>query len=1155
MAAIEDVLAIPGNPHVLERLRALLGSGRAAGFVGAGASAGLYPLWNALVGELADQAVARGLASDADRAVWLSTAAHNPQQAVRGIKQQLGAQTTGAILRATFGYRKGPDGNRYTPVHAGLLGLPLRGYVTTNYDPGLLEARRVLRPEVVATGYATWRDDGLREWLTGEVFEDPQGCPVLYAHGIFERSDTIVLGAGEYREAYQPGHLLQRVVDKLWAQERLVFVGFGFSDAWFDVVAEQVLGVLATHAGEPRHVAVVSLPYPADSSASGAYSPEIRRKFRDAYDAEVLLYPVPVTEQDGTRHEDHQLLQVVLDALAGTAPDRPTVVEDPATTVAKPADSPSDRRTATAPPRSLVQRWVHDTSEDDRYVEPADALARLDRWAADPQVRAIAVTGIGGLGKTALLGHWLKHRGGTTRRQVAGLLVWSCNTDRDPTHFRDALISFAARDLHLPLPAAERAAAAEVAAATLAAAPLLVVLDGLEVWQEPPGDPRGEESGRLDYGEFLHDDLRELLDAACRADQPGLVLLTSRFPFTDLTGHLGSSLRLLELERLTPRQGADLLDRLGVGGTEEAREEVADHFFGHPLALRAFAATLARQPHGDPTQALAEISHASPHSRQAPASGGDGGLEDRLAGLLDFYQTQLPPAWQALLGIVALFADQVPLTTVLQFARELPAVQQHLKALSDGQIRQGLTQLVGDGLLTRERDPTGQEGFACHPVVRDHFRTLLLARDPASATTAAGLLTGQAGGQVEDLTELRVVTTAIGLLLDADQTAQASDLYRERLADGRVFGWLVAPREGLACSLAFVATAARRDQLQQALSIVRLDFFLNAVGISARQAGELDLAERYYREDLDLSRQLDDPSGLSITLQNRVDLLVDLGRLADAEPDAREAIAMARQAGDEAQECGSLAYLGRVLGLQGQIAEALAAFDDADQIERRINPPGVSLYSTRGVWWAELLLRLGQTGRAGELTEANLPICQQYGWQNDVARCQWVLGRLASLAGDHTAGAEQLADAAAIMRRGHRLVDLVPVLLAQADLERRRRAWPGAHGRVEEALGLAGPRRLRLHHADALILRGRIRLDHARSDPAADQLVAAEQALDDATFAARLARECGYLWGERDAEQLLSDAHVGLDDQERAHQHRREAQALTSRLGLPPKQS
>jgi tetratricopeptide (TPR) repeat protein len=162
-----------------------------------------------------------------------------------------------------------------------------------------------------------------------------------------------------------------------------------------------------------------------------------------------------------------------------------------------------------------------------------------------------------------------------------------------------------------------------------------------------------------------------------------------------------------------------------------------------------------------------------------------------------------------------------------------------------------------------------------------------------------------------------------------------------------------------------------------------------------------------------------------------------------------------------------------------------------------------------------------------------------------------VLGQAASLAGEYPAAADHLAQAAQILRRGHLPVELTAVLLAQADLDRRRAAWPAAYSQVEEALGLAAPRRLRLHHTDALVLRGRIRLDHAHADQATNRRVAAEQALDDATFAASLARECGYLWGERYAEQLRGDAHALLGDRDRARQHQREADALTSRLSAP----
>jgi hypothetical protein len=45
MAPLDSVLDIDGNRHVFDRLRALIESRRAISFVGAGASAGLYPLW------------------------------------------------------------------------------------------------------------------------------------------------------------------------------------------------------------------------------------------------------------------------------------------------------------------------------------------------------------------------------------------------------------------------------------------------------------------------------------------------------------------------------------------------------------------------------------------------------------------------------------------------------------------------------------------------------------------------------------------------------------------------------------------------------------------------------------------------------------------------------------------------------------------------------------------------------------------------------------------------------------------------------------------------------------------------------------------------------------------------------------------------------
>lgn len=176
---------------MFDRLREVVGSGKAIAFSGAGASAGLYPLWPELVSLLIGEAVKRGLASDADRATWERLATTRPQQVARGVKERLDRHSYGAVLRELFGVRSNPP---HTKVQALLVHLPFRGHVTTNHDPGLLEARRLLRPDVPATGYATWQDhDAIRGWHTSDVFgraclpgldaaEDPGGDHRQHGH-------------------------------------------------------------------------------------------------------------------------------------------------------------------------------------------------------------------------------------------------------------------------------------------------------------------------------------------------------------------------------------------------------------------------------------------------------------------------------------------------------------------------------------------------------------------------------------------------------------------------------------------------------------------------------------------------------------------------------------------------------------------------------------------------------------------------------------------------------------------------------------------------------------------------------------------------------------------------------------------------------------
>ncbi len=303
---------IEDNEPVYHRLCKLIASGETVAFVGAGASAGLYPTWRGLIRELA----AKTRASRADREFWIRIAGRRPQQAIRGIRETLGEKKYQAALRRMLS----PAGKQpaYTPTHAALAVLNFRDYVTTNYDVGLPKACKAVVP---ATGVdvGAWTEaDFLADWLSDR--RPANGTKlrrVLFAHGRFDHPADIVLSAEDYRRAYAQGPY-RRVFDHLWTKATLVFVGFGFSDAWFDYLADEVITRSAAQAGTARHIAIIGL------REDEGYSSELRGMFRDQYNTDALFYWVKLRHEPGSDEsfEDHSGLWEVLTALAAAGERR-----------------------------------------------------------------------------------------------------------------------------------------------------------------------------------------------------------------------------------------------------------------------------------------------------------------------------------------------------------------------------------------------------------------------------------------------------------------------------------------------------------------------------------------------------------------------------------------------------------------------------------------------------------------------------------------------------------------------------------------------------------------------------------------------------------------------------------------------------------------
>jgi SIR2-like domain len=1090
------------NELGLAALRGYLRSGEAVAFLGAGASAPLYPLWAGLIGDLVDAASGRLTDKEAETCRALATS--SPESVVEIVRRGLGPPVYRDVLRQVLRVRTDPvSGRSWTPVQELVCRCGFKAVVTTNYDPGIADARMRVRPAATATGFCTWEDElQLDRWQTGDVFGDDE-LPVLFAHGLHSRPDSVVLATTEYRRAYagKLPHVLARLMDG-----HIVWIGFSFADQRIAAILREVADRAGTRIDPgraPRHVAVMAW----DPAVEGSDPQILAQRAEIEYGAQLVLYPAP--------GGDHSALGRLLTALADSrfppAGELPARLVLPVTAAAhQPAETSEP---AGAGPAAVPQRWVPEPEPVAHFTGRGEELARLDRWAADPQVALIGVTAWGGAGKTALVTRWAG-QGGAQLPGLCGVFGWSFYADPSAEHWASSLLTWARGQFGVAVTGSGRLPARVLA--LLAAVPLLLVLDGLEVIQEGPA---GDGFGRL-----LDGTLREVLAGACQQPGRGLIMLTSRFPFADLEAFDGGTARMLEVPPFTPAEGAQLLAAAGAGWlSEDERRGLVEAVDGHALATGVLAGLLAGRPATGDLDAL----------RAGLAA--DTRTDARVTRVLDFYAGRMTEPDRYLLAAVSLFGRPVVPEAVLAVSAH-QVFAGRLAGCTPSMVRDAVRGRLG-GLASWHPDGT----ISAHPLVRETFRRLVLdAAGTAAETTLAGLPAGKVASRAD---ALRVVE-AVELLLDAGQWHPADDLYTSRCDNGRVWKHLPATRLGQRAATAF-ATPSRRDACLTILGAQRSGNYVNEVGFFAMNAGDLATARDYLTLAVRLGRDDKDMARLAVRLQNLAGCLGRLGETGSAWAAAVEAVASATAGDDSTLIRDSRAVCAWIAGLAGNTAEAEQQFTAADQIELSDEVVGRHLYSFGGIRWGEWLIRTGRPGPARALIALNAEICRQNGWNEDVARCERTLGRVALFAGDTEAGLGHLQAAAAVFRDGGYLTDLTETITDLAGYALATGDLRTADRHATEAITIAAPRLMVYIHADGLAVRACICAARFTASGAAGLL---SQGRDAADAALRLATRHGLAWQELAALR----AHADLDRAEHAsHGWAAQAETLHTRL-VPP---
>ena len=333
-------------------------------------------------------------------------------------------------------------------------------------------------------------------------------------------------------------------------------------------------------------------------------------------------------------------------------------------------------------------------------------VAFLDRAWANPRVNIVTIVAWAGVGKSTLVNHWLRGMAAEYYRSAELIFGWSFYRQgtTGKTSSADEFIDAALSWFGDPDPRVGTAwEKGERLAKLVAYRRTLLVLDGLEPLQNPPGP----QEGRL-REPSLQALLRELA-----AYNTGLCVITTRTAVADIADHERTSALRRGLEQLSSDAGAKLLRALGVKGREAELRSASEDFGGHCLALTLLGSYLTDAYNGD-IRRSGEVSARLAHDLRQGA---------HARKVMESYQSWLGEGPElAILRMLGLFdrpADERAFGALLK-SPPIPGLTESLIDLSPIEWQTILARLRRARLLARE-DPHNPGQLDTHPLVREYF--------------------------------------------------------------------------------------------------------------------------------------------------------------------------------------------------------------------------------------------------------------------------------------------------------------------------------------------------------------------------------------------------------------------------------------------------
>ncbi|MEO1258580.1 MAG: TIR domain-containing protein [Bacteroidota bacterium] len=687
-----------------------------------------------------------------------------------------------------------------------------------------------------------------------------------------------------------------------------------------------------------------------------------------------------------------------------------------------------------------------------------------DAWN-NPRAKVISFIAWGGVGKSALVNAWLNRMDEQNFKGAERVYGWSFysqgtreDTQASADGFMNDALKWFGHEGDVPKSQFEKG---RLLASHIAGKRTLLVLDGLEPLQYPPGEM---------YGNLKDQAMVALLRQLART-MDGLCIVTSRAPVENLKNTEGRMSFTHELENLNDEAGKQVLKSYDLNGPDEEFEKTSQEFKGHALALNLVGSYLKTVHDGDIRKRdlipkITEDEKHGGHARRVMESYEQWFLKDDKPELDILY----------LLGLFDRPASKEAID-VLKAEPAIPGLTDRLAGLSFAKWKISM-QHLRDLSLIAKKENYGDGSLDCHPLIREHFGEKLQRENSGAWKKAHSRLYEYYKNLPEKelpdtLEEMEPLFVAIrhGCLAGESQAAYNNVFYKRIKRKNEYYILYKLGAYGSFLSSLSNFFKIPWQQISPEINEGSKAVILSQVGVALRAVGRLLEAVQPSETGLVRYIKIDQWEFSAIASNNLGRLLLRRGEVRAAQEYTRKSVDFADRSGVEFQIASKRAYLADVLFQEGRFKEAESFFVESEKKWKKSRPGYPCLNSLWGFFYHEMLIDLGRFDevleRSQKILDWRLPTYIIATSLEDLSYGK-VLMLLSVQNGsmDFSKAEDFLVQAVDGLRKAGEQDALPHGLLTRATLRRHQENFPAAWVDLDETLEIAEYGGMRLHLTD-----------------------------------------------------------------------------------------